>query len=83
MQEKGQTATFPSGGDFDWVTVRGPCEFDVWRESTQLCIVESRHCTMANVKGMLKTAQQPSSQGSDGEEWGPHGSMRGGTNRWQ
>jgi hypothetical protein len=79
MREKRQTTTFPSD-NFVWVTVRSPCKFDVWCESTQICLFESRRGAKANVNGMLRGAQQPSSQGSDGEEWDPHGSVQGGTN---
>jgi hypothetical protein len=56
MQKKGQTTTFPAG-DFVRVTVRGPCEFDVWCESTQVCMIEPHHGVMASVEEKLKAAQ--------------------------
>lgn len=48
MQKKGQTTTFPSN-EFVRLTVRGPCEFDVRCESTQVRMVEPHHGTMASV----------------------------------
>ena len=74
--EKRQTATFPPD-DFVRSTVRGPREFDVWCVSIQPCIVELGHGGKADVKGILKTTEQSSSQGSNVGEWNPHRSVKG------
>jgi hypothetical protein len=65
--EEGQTTTFPSG-DFVWITVRGPREFDIWCVSIQPCIIEPSHGGMADVKGILKATEQSSGQRCNGGE---------------